>query len=329
MIIAIDFQGGQHGNFLEFVCNKFLAGVACGDSPFNEHGASHIKRYTTSKIFHCGHYFMQNPVMPKATERVVSIQMDTDDLLPLSCISLLRAGDLGIDPNLLHVDTYHKFNNIHYRLALDNLIASFFQDNLQRSYQAVKDDTWPNITDHQSFLQLPQWIQDECAVVHGVRPLMLDATHPHCPRSILREFFKIGFAKPEQSGFMQAQRRMLYDDSLPVLHFAFGSFYDTSRFIAQIMRVADWTGMSINNCDQLVDLHGEFLSKQPYAKIKSTTDMIYERILSGRSQDLRGLNLLQESYLDSRFEQAFGKAAPTNRDTWFESGEQVRAYFDA
>ena len=26
-MIHIDFQGGAHGNYLEFVCNKFLASV--------------------------------------------------------------------------------------------------------------------------------------------------------------------------------------------------------------------------------------------------------------------------------------------------------------
>lgn len=329
MTIAIDFQGGQHGNFLEFVCNKFLAGVACGDSPFNNHGASHTKGYAAPRVFVSGHYFMRYPPMPHTAQRVISIQIEVDDLLPLSCISLLRAGDLGLDPNFLEIDTYHKFNNIHYRSTLDNLIDSFFQGHLQRSYRAVKDETWPEIDDVQSFYQLPQWIQDECSIVHGVRPMVLDAGHPHCPRSILREFFKIGFAQPEQSGFMTAQRAMLYDESLEVLRFPFGALYDTPRFMDELAKVAEWASMTLRNSDRLIELHGEFLSRQPYANIKALTDEIYHAIMSGRSVDLHRLNLLQESYLEARFEQTFGRAAPTDRDAWFDNVEEIRRHFGA
>lgn len=326
-MIAIDFQAGQHGNFLEFVCNKFLAGVSCGDNPFDNHGASHNKVYYAPRVFISGHYFQQNPPMPPTAERVISIQIDADDLLPLSCISLLRAGNLGIDANFLEIDTYHKLNNIYYQSTLDNLIKSFFQGHLQRSYQAVKDATWPDISDVQSFYQLPQWIQDECTVMHGVRPMVLDSTNPHCPRSVLREFFKIGFAQPEQSGFVTAQRSMLYNESLEVLRFPFKVLYNKPRFLDEIAHVADWASMTLSDRDRLIDLHGEFLSRQPYANIKTITDEIYHNIMSDKSVDLRGLNLLQESYLDARFEQTFGRAAPTDWEAWFENGAQVRRYF--
>lgn len=50
-MIYIDFQGGAHGNYLEFVCNKFLANVSCNESPFNTLGASHSKGYIGEKKF--------------------------------------------------------------------------------------------------------------------------------------------------------------------------------------------------------------------------------------------------------------------------------------
>jgi len=43
-MIYIDFQGGAHGNFLEYVCNKFLANVPTDGNPFNSLGASHDKK---------------------------------------------------------------------------------------------------------------------------------------------------------------------------------------------------------------------------------------------------------------------------------------------
>lgn len=327
-MIAIDFQGGQHGNFLEFVCNKFLAGVACGDSPFNEHGASHIKRYTTSKIFHCGHYFMQNPVMPKATERVVSIQMDTDDLLPLSAISLLRAGDYGYDNDQIEVDTYHKFNNKDYRCTLDTLVDSFFTNRFKEAYYACKDPSWPDIADNHDFDILPDAIKEECRTQHGVEPLYLDQNHPHCPRHILREFFKIGFLYPEGSGFLSQQKeKMIYDEKYLVQNFEFRSFYNTPHFLDQIDAIAHFTQMPVHDREGLIILHREFLQRQPYKNLKITSDDIYQQVIDGKFVVFQNVNLLQESYLDARFEKIYGRPAPTNNLRWFKDSVQVRQYF--
>ena len=90
-MIHIDFQGGAHGNYLEFVCNK-IAGVTV-NTPFNSLGASHSKQYTGIKIFHADHYsFLHKPFV---FNKIISIQIDTDDLLLLQQISLLREGDYG------------------------------------------------------------------------------------------------------------------------------------------------------------------------------------------------------------------------------------------
>ena len=94
-MIHIDFQGGAHGNYLEFVCNK-IAGVATG-MPFNSIGASHNKVYTGKKIFYADHYtWWPKPIV---FDKIISIQIGKDDLLPLQQVSLLRAGDFGYDNN--------------------------------------------------------------------------------------------------------------------------------------------------------------------------------------------------------------------------------------
>ena len=56
-MIYIDFQGGAHGNYLEYVCNRFLANIETNASPFDSLGASHIKKYATPKQFSAWHYF--------------------------------------------------------------------------------------------------------------------------------------------------------------------------------------------------------------------------------------------------------------------------------
>ena len=81
-MIHIDFQGGAHGNYLEFVCNK-IVGATVG-SPFNSLGASHAKHYTGKKMFYADHYsFWPKPFK---FDKIISIQIDTDDLLQLQQI---------------------------------------------------------------------------------------------------------------------------------------------------------------------------------------------------------------------------------------------------
>ena len=141
--IAIDFQGGAHGNYLEFVCNKFLAGIKCADTPFNSLGASHAQKYQERKIFVAGHYTYDNNVPP--SDKLISIVLEYNDLLPLTAISLLRAGDYGYDNQFLENDTYHKLNNKDYRWVLDNIIDKFFKNQIKESYDSVRDPTWPEV----------------------------------------------------------------------------------------------------------------------------------------------------------------------------------------
>ena len=129
-MIQIDFQGGAHGNYLEFVCNT-MCGVTGNVLPFNSAGASHSKQYIGKKVFYADHYSYQGKDLG---EKVVSIQITNNDLLPLLQISLLRAGDYGYDNNNLEVDTYNKLNNSDYRWVLDKLIDGFFKDQIQQSY---------------------------------------------------------------------------------------------------------------------------------------------------------------------------------------------------
>jgi len=183
-MIQIDFQGGAHGNYLEFVCNT-MCGVTEG-IPFNSAGASHLKKYTSRKVFYADHYSYQGKDLG---EKVVSIQITKNDLLPLLQISLLRAGDYGYDNNNLEVDTYNKLNNSDYRWALDKLIDGFFKDQVQQSYNNVRDPAWPDIKTINDYNALPVHIQHECNTIHKLELLELSENYPNCPRSVLREFF--------------------------------------------------------------------------------------------------------------------------------------------
>jgi hypothetical protein len=121
-MILIDFIAGSHGNFLEFMCNKFIAKLNLNFLPFNKLGASHIKPYNADKVFFADHY---SQLKKPLSNQIVRITYTEDDLLLLSSISLLRAGDFNIDNNLLEFNTYNKLNTIHYSHLLDNINSNY------------------------------------------------------------------------------------------------------------------------------------------------------------------------------------------------------------
>lgn len=293
-MIQIDFQGGAHGNYLEFVCNT-MCGVTQG-LPFNPAGASHLKNYTGRKVFYAGHYSYQSKNLE---EKIVSIQITKDDLLPLSQISLLRAGDYGYNNNDLEVDTYHKLNNLDYGWVLDKLIDGFFKDQVQQSYNNVRDPSWPDIKTIDDYNALPATIQHECKNVHKLELLELSENYPNCPRSVLREFFQIGFEHPDQQGFMYRQNTMIDYGTRSVCVFPFECFYNTDRFVQQVKKIATWAGIQYNQHDRIVEMHEEFLRRQPYAHSKTRCDAIVQNIMQNQSVD-DARDLLEEAYINAQ-----------------------------
>jgi hypothetical protein len=297
-MIAIDFQGGAHGNFLEFVCNK-AAGVEVASDPFNAHGASHNKRYVGKKVFLANHYSFIPNLADTLPPRVVSVQITHDDLLPLSQISLLRAGDMALDNNDLDVNTYNKLNNVNYRWVLDTLIDSFFTGQVTRSFEAVRDPSWPKVTTVNEFKQLPLHIQQQCLETHKLELLELSESTPNCPRHILGEFFEIGFVNPQDHGFMTQQRLIKYQDR-DVYVFPFASFYNTEQFIEQIAAIIKWANLVAIDSSDIVQLHKEFLSRQPYAHSKQKCDQIVQQCIIDQDIDLPNVTLIEESYINAQ-----------------------------
>ena len=326
-MIYIDFQAGAHGNYLEFVCNKFLAEIKTEGLPFNPLGASHSKKYLEmDKVFSLGHYSFEPPGNSYKTpitnnSKVISIQLTNDDLLPIQSISLLRATP-NIEPDQLEISTYNKWNNIQYQWVLDNLINSFFKDQLTNSYNAVKDESWPDISTVAEFKKLPDWIQEECVSIHNLTLYELDSNNPDCPRNVLREFFKIGFKYPNEAGFITEQKKMIYDSSNDVSIFPYSCFYTTDQFITELKKLASWLGYDFDPNAEFIDLHNEFLSRQPYKHSKMYCDTILERIKNKEQFDFPKLNLLQESYLTAYLELCYNIELPNNLQ-WFKNSKEV------
>lgn len=293
-MIHIDFQAGAHGNFLEFVCN-IMAGVKTEGTPFNAAGAAHRKRYLSKKVFHQGHYSWGNGEL--VYDRVVTIHINIDDLLPLSQVSFLRAADYGHDNNKLEIDTYNKLNSS-YPWILERILHSFFVNQIENSYNAVKDPSWPEVRTIKDFENLPEHIRKECMEVHHLELLELNAQHPNCPRYILREFFQIGFEEPTNHGFITQQNLVNYNDNMDVYVFPFDAFYNTEKFMDQIESIASWAGFTYNTQEQILDLHKAFLQRQPYKDSKSKCDRIVQQLMANQIQPPE-LNLMEEAYVNA------------------------------
>jgi hypothetical protein len=127
MIIPIDFVAGTHGHFLEIVLNKFFNTALVNFDPFDDLGASHkvTNEYLDSRVFVAQHWFERDVKKLSQFDRVISIQFDQDDLLLVSSISLLRAGNTGIKNNLLEIDTVSKLNNKFYLSLLTEIITAY------------------------------------------------------------------------------------------------------------------------------------------------------------------------------------------------------------
>lgn len=135
-MIAIDFVAGTHGHFLETILNKFFNITPNIPDTFTTTGTSHQKtdEYQKNKLFNAKHWFELYPDQLKNYNKVISIRFTQDDLLLVSSVSLLRAGDFNINDDELEIDTVNKLNNQFYQSTLEQIYAAYpFLDRLQTS----------------------------------------------------------------------------------------------------------------------------------------------------------------------------------------------------
>jgi hypothetical protein len=132
-LVSIDFVAGSHGNFLEFVCNKFLGKLDIKFSPFNTLGASHIKsqNYLKNRLFVADHYMLKGLAL---TKKVIKITFEPSDLLLLSSVCFLRAGDMNIDSDLLEQNTFNKLNNVYYKDLIKNITNAYPEITLSKEF---------------------------------------------------------------------------------------------------------------------------------------------------------------------------------------------------
>jgi hypothetical protein len=326
--VYVDFVAGTHGHFLSYLLHRFnpeSAAVAKNLNPFNALGASHITNdeYESCRRFFIGHYYESEDISVKGP--VISVSFTTDDLLPLLSGALLRAGDAGIDNNELHINTYNKLAGSFNQPLLNKLIEGFSQGQLQAGYNAIRDPSWPDISNADDYFALPEHIRNECEQDHGMVIFELSAERPDCPRNILREFFKYGFLNPNEHGLMLEQQKMTYSNQSQTTYFPFSAFYDLVKLgesFYSLVKKFDliWDPWTLGN------LQKQFVAKQKYARSKPQCDQLVEVILGDDTIKLPKLNLLEESYIEAAIETKTGRVLPTNNVEWYTDINELRAH---
>lgn len=105
MIAWLDFHGGSHGSFLEYVLNVYVMGrPALEHSVFNEHGACHgmflNQDYEQNKSVHSGHWSQMEHWPCNDHDPIIRIAIDkaVDDLLFVWQVNRwYRAGNVPFD----------------------------------------------------------------------------------------------------------------------------------------------------------------------------------------------------------------------------------------
>ena len=125
--IAIDFVAGTHGHFLETTLNKFFNITPELDDAFTTGGTSHHKseKYNNNKLFHADHWYELYPDQLNNFKKIISIRFTANDLLLVSSVSLLRAGDFNIENNELEINTVNKLNNQYYQSVLAQVYTAY------------------------------------------------------------------------------------------------------------------------------------------------------------------------------------------------------------
>lgn len=99
-IFVLDFWGGSHGHFLEYVINCWIFGCVRTDYLFTPtgtcHGAKADQRYQQESLIVCGHFSQFDLEIPRLSEKLIRIVVD--DFVGACCYQInviCRAGDIS------------------------------------------------------------------------------------------------------------------------------------------------------------------------------------------------------------------------------------------
>ena len=330
-MILIDFPGGAHGNYLEYMCNRFIGGVKTNSSPFKSIGVSHAKEYYSDLVFECEHWSLVWPERLAGDEKIVSIDFQLRHMMQLVAIAFLRAGELNVDVRGKDIE-----DNLFKRLFptgpgnVDLLLKEYIDDLYSLGYNDIRDPSWPVCNTVDDYIALPQTIKDELAEVHNFRFWQVDAEQLHCPQWIIREQFYIMFMDPHHPGsFWQHQltQRQASSNASSVLSIDLMSLYDMDGFIDSMQRIAEFTEYEFKPSIEFREIHQTFLGYQPFKNSYSFCSTLVTDIINDKIDQLPELDILQEGFICAKLCEHYGTVVNLAevRD-WFNTATEIRKF---
>lgn len=115
----LDFYGGSHGHFLEYVVNTYIFDASRVEDPFDKTGASHNKNqdYANSRNVVAGHFTEYNLNPEFQFDQVIRIDFDSIDERIIYLINVLhRAGGISKEEKESKVEEFKNYSPCQYRI---------------------------------------------------------------------------------------------------------------------------------------------------------------------------------------------------------------------
>jgi len=266
--------------------------------------------------------------------------------LELMCNKYITGQDIDFDPFNSLGASHTKFNNEQYNknklfkaehYSIDNKelsrkvirIVFDFDDLLPLTagtflragdsnieLNELEDDTYNKLFNSKYF----SYIIDSLNTAYP--ELNLSETNPHCPRYVLREFFKFGFMHPEQNGLVLELKKLTYPLTTNSIDFSYKNFYNKRLFVNGINQIAEWLGKSCT-LEENNSVWEKFVNFQKFKSYKLVCDEIISCVNNKKSVFIPKLSLLQESYINGVLEKQFGVEMPFVQPNYFTSTAEI------
>lgn len=154
----------------------------------------------------------------------------------------------------------------------------------------------------------------------------LDPARPDIPRHVLREYFKFGFRDHTINGLWQKQQLMLSIAVQDEFRVPLKNIYDINLLKHSLNALATWTQRPVDTGPWLQNLHAVFLSKIPYFGNQATCDQVINAVINEQHLPIPKLTLMQESYINGKLENIFGKEMPFYQSDYFTNTKDMLQY---
>lgn len=297
--VLIDYFGGTHGHFLEFMLNAIddPTGILFETLPFNEDGTCRIRSYQPyTKRFHADHYSME--YIKKHTDR--SKDANSSGL----CIAIMFEPDFS--DWLLYLQLL--------------LLRSYSIENSPGGIDNLEQNTYTKLK------FFPKFREKLVRLSNGT----FNKNTPNCDRKIIRKAFLDHFIRDPANSLAHQIHRVPALTHKTLIYFQFSWFYDYEKFLCGLKKIAEKTKLTLTGKEaKIKKMHDMFLTLNVYAKCNSyqMCNEIFNTLYE--TEKVLKLNIIEEAYICKLVEDLTKKEVGLVNDELFYSTVGIRELIDA